>query len=73
VAPLTEVVPNLAQHQRRLVIWMVDRDSAPRWARRWGVQSDVGNLAPSTALQVLGRNARHRCESAGGLDFDGPL
>lgn len=44
VAYFTEFFPASALAKHRML--MVDRDSAPRRARRWCVQFDVGELSP---------------------------
>lgn len=41
----------------------VNRDSAPRRAWRWNVQSDVGGLCSKSRSRVAGRK-RNQCESA---------
>ena len=65
----SHVLPNsspntTAQHLHRLIKWAVNRDSAPRRARRWHVQSDVGKLCSGQGTRS-GLNDGHGVEVQG--------
>ena len=44
VASMTESEPGVLSKKLPTTILYIDRDSATRWARRFGVQFDAGNL-----------------------------